>query len=147
MCRGSSLPRVAWITGPVPPSLSAVRFFFDFGNRNTLQMHYWRPEFGAQSSGSGRVAPVPRTNPQLVDVTWITARNPVPGSGTGIFQDVIGSRFLMMAIQDSVDLASADLPHTWSCDVEFLTVVPEPNLLILTGPAVVGLFALRRRAC
>jgi hypothetical protein len=137
--------RVRLLAPPDPntgfaPFESAVPFLFDFGNGDTLLIHYGRTDFGAPEPGMVQVVPVP---PNLVDTTWFATFNPVPGSGTGQFADVIGGEFFMTAETDPFDPTTADVPYSWSSDVGYLTFVPEPSSLLAAGLGWVALVARR----
>lgn len=126
-------------TGQVPFA-SGEPFLFDFGGGNTLRMHYGHPEVGAPSAGTATISPLPSG---LVDVTWLATFNPIPGSGTGKFANVTGGSIFMTAKQTSVNPLGPDLPYSWSSDVGYLTVVPEPSTGLLLALVGCGLLARR----
>ncbi|MCA9263521.1 MAG: hypothetical protein KDA60_06710 [Planctomycetales bacterium] len=129
-------------TGTAPFD-SATPFLFDFGDGNSIQLHYGHPEVGAPSTGSATIQP--SSQPDLVNVTWLATFNPVPGTGTGIFENVVGGAFFMTASQTEVDPTGQNLPYMWSSDPGYLTVVPEPHCLAILGWAACFLLPLARR--
>lgn len=127
-------------TGQVPFA-SNDPFLFDFGGGNTLKIHYGHPELGAPSTGTATIAPLPSG---LADVTWLATFNPVPGSGTGIFANVTGGSFFMTAKMFSIDPTSTDIPYSWTSEMGYLTVVPEPSASLLVLMSICGLVSRRR---
>lgn len=123
------------------PFHSASPGFFDFGNGDTLLLHYGRTDFGAPTTGFATITP----DGNLNDVIFLATFNPVPGSGTGIFENVVGGDFFMTAMMDNVDLAGTDIPYSWSSDVGKLTLVPEPCVFAIVGTGVAGLVVIGRR--
>ncbi len=125
------------------PFDSDLPFTFDFGGGDTFQMHYGRLDFGAPTTGFATVSP--GSTAGLFDVEFLATFNYVPGSGTGAYEDVIGGEIFMTANMVDVDLASPDLPYTWSSDVGFLTIVPEPGGMMLSVLAFAGMLVLGDR--
>lgn len=128
-------------TGKVPFD-SAVPFLFDFGGGDTLLMEYGHPELGAPGTGIATLTPLPSG---LLDTNWLATFNPVPGSGTGKFAGVTGGAFLMTANNSAVDPAGTNLPYTWSSDVGYVTIVPEPCSAAMAALGGCALLAFRRR--
>jgi len=127
----------------IAPFESALPVLFDFGNGDTLAIHYGRTDFGAPTSGMVQLTPLPDG---MVDTQWLAVFNPVPGSGTGQFEGVIGGAFFMTAETDPFDPTGTDFAYSWSSDVGSLTFVPEPSSLAMAGAAALVMLArLRRR--
>jgi hypothetical protein len=130
-------------TSGFAPFQSATPFLFDFGGGDTLLMHYGRTDFGAAETGKVLLVP----SPGAIATTWYAEFNPVPGSGTGKFADVVGGSIYMIAETGEVDPEATDIPYRWSSDQGFLTTVPEPSsLVVLAGVALIGLLVSRRRS-
>lgn len=84
--------------------------------------------------------------------TFVAEFNPVLGSGTGQFADVIGGSFIMTAITEAFALVpgpapgNEDVAYTWSSDEGYLMFVPEPSsLALLMIGGIVSLRYHRRR--
>ena len=142
----SGTGRVRLLAAPDPmtgiaPFESALPFFFDFGNGDTIEIHYGRVDFGAPEPGMVQVIPVGN----LIDTEWLATFNPVPGSGTGIFEGVIGGEFFMTAESDPFDPTAMNIEYSWSSDLGYLTFIPEPSSLAMLGLATFAFVTVRRR--
>lgn len=142
------------ILGPVPGDPSSVYFQsdvparFDAGDGNVIEFHYGRTDFGAPQNGVATLSPTGLTSPggaPLFDVIFLATFNPVPGSGTGVFADVVSGAFFMTAVSDNVDVTGVDIPYNWSSDVGGYVTIPEPSSLLIAGLACLGLVRRGRR--